>query len=87
MSYVLESKNVVIRKPHKCWGCGREFEKGSKLTFFKEVDAGDFKYSYWCKTCMTYSKSNMGTDEGIEFGDLKYEDPEGWEEVRKEIEG
>lgn len=86
MGDILENKNVKTRKQHNCWGCCRTFEPGSDMRYIKEVEEGDFKTSYWCKTCDEYSKRNHGTDEGIAFGELRSEDPDGWESVRKEIE-
>jgi hypothetical protein len=82
----LSDKNVKIRKPQKCWGCGREFKPGTKLTYVKAVDGGQFYSAYWCPVCQKYWIENMGSEDGINFGELKSEDAEGWESIRKSIE-
>ncbi|MFV5913324.1 hypothetical protein [Bacillus cereus] len=80
---VLDCKNVKIRKARHCWGCARKFEKGNTLQVVKSVDDDGFNSTYWCKTCNEYWDKNMNRDDEIGFGDLKSEDPEVWEEIRK----
>ena len=83
---ILESKDVITKKEHNCFGCGRKFSKGSKLNFTKSVDGGEFSSAYWCKTCQEYWERNMKYCDEIGYGELKSEDFEGWEIIRKEIE-
>ena len=48
MADVLSQKDVKTRKEHKCFGCGRKFEKGSILSRVTSVDGGQISTSYWC---------------------------------------
>jgi hypothetical protein len=82
----LENKDVITRKEHCCFGCGRKFPKGSKLNFSKTVDGGEFSSAYWCKTCSEYWYKYMSGYDEIGFGELKSEDSEGWERTRNEVE-
>lgn len=84
---VLEDKTVVTRKEHHCFGCGRKFLKGSKLHYVKSIDGSDFSSAYWCSVCDEYWIRYMQYDDEIGYGELKSEGAEGWEEIRKEIEG
>lgn len=47
---LLRQKNVITRKPHVCFGCGREFGKGTPMSFevWKDVDINS---AYLCETC------------------------------------
>ncbi len=83
---ILVSKDVITKKEHNCWGCGRKFPKGSKLTFVKGVDSGEFASAYWCQTCNEYWNRNMSYDDEIGYGELKSEDFRVWEIIRKEVE-
>ena len=83
---VLENRVVKIRKKQKCFGCAREFSPKAELQLIVDVDNGDFSRTYWCKTCREYWAKTMGFDDEILMGDLKAEDPEGWEEIRKRTE-
>jgi hypothetical protein len=83
----LSDKKVKIRKPQKCWGCGREFPKGSILRYIKNVDGGVFSSVYWCDTCQEYWDEYMESDDECSMGELRREDAERWEETRKQIEG
>ena len=50
---VLDSRKVIIRKPQNCWGCRREFPKGTELVYVKLVDADGFSSCYWCPVCVS----------------------------------
>lgn len=87
MTDFLQNKSVTTRKAHKCWGCGREFPKGSDLRYIVSVDQGEFGSSYWCEVCdECWNRQGYDTDDGINMGDMRHNDPEAWEECRKEIE-
>lgn len=47
----LQYKLVTIRKPHKCFGCLRKFEPGSKMFYWFGVDGSDHNSGYACETC------------------------------------
>jgi hypothetical protein len=83
----LTDKKVKIRKSQKCWGCGREFPKGSTLRYVKGVDGGVFGFAYWCDTCQEYWNEYMEDNDTCGMGELKKENVERWEETRKQIEG
>lgn len=84
---VLMDKLVKTRKPHRCWGCSREMRPGSMMRCKSTVDACGFMSSYFCVVCDEYmSIHGFRDDEWIRGGELKENDPEGWEEVRKDIE-
>jgi len=84
---ILENKDVKTNKEHCCFGCSRKFPKGTVLNYNKTVDGGVISSAYWCKTCMEYWKRYMENGDEIGYGDLKYEDTENWEQLKKEIEG
>lgn len=83
---ILEDKIITTRKTHKCFGCAREFKPKSKLQLLVHVDSGDFSKTYWCETCRKYWQKFMSHDDEIFMGDLKREDFERWEQIRKELE-
>ena len=71
MSTVLQNKKVTIRKPHRCWGCLREFPSKTEMIMNVTVDTVPFT-SYWCKTCEKIIH-DIGWDEfedGIGKGEL-----------------
>ena len=86
MDYLV-NKDVITRKEHCCFGCGRKFPKGTKLIYSKAVNNVEFSSVYWCKTCSTYWNKYMTGYDEIGYGELKSEDTEGWESIRNEIEG
>ena len=82
---ILDVRQVVTRKPHRCWGCGRRFPPGSSLQRVTDVEHGQFSRLYWCDVCREIlAKYHHG--DGFEMGDLKDEDPD-WEAIRERLEG
>lgn len=51
MITTLEWRKVTIRKPHRCWGCRRLYEKGQQLYYWSCVEDGRFGHGYTCDTC------------------------------------
>jgi len=84
MSGTIASKTVVTRKPCKCWGCAREFPKGTKMDRVTCVDGGEIFAVKWCATCQQWLNEN-DDGEGVEFGFLRGE--EDWQKLRKELDG
>lgn len=80
---VLTDKIVTTRKLHYCHGCAREMPIGSRLKKTALVDAGEFQSSYWCDTCVDYWAEYMTDDDSINMGDLRNNDPRGWEEFHR----
>ncbi len=83
---VLRQKKVKTRKTHKCFGCGREFKKGSILTNLVHTDQSEIQSNYWCEVCRIYWNRHMHYDDTIFFGELKSEDENRWDAIRKEVE-
>ena len=82
----LRNKTVTIRKEHYCYGCSRKMPVGTKMQYIVGVDNGDLRSSYWCDICQEYWGEYQRYDDECEFGGLKSNDPEGWEEIREESE-
>jgi hypothetical protein len=66
------SKLVKTRKPHKCWGCGDNLPVGQLATSCTSFEDGVMT-TYWCYVCDSYWKEHMDDSDGINEGDLKYE--------------
>jgi hypothetical protein len=69
---VLGRKIVFTRKPHICFGCGREFPKGANMERSCVVDGGVAWTCYLCQTCIDIS-SEMRYDDEFCYGDLREE--------------
>lgn len=71
MADIIAHKYVKTRKPHDCFGCAREFPKGSILKRNTVVDSGDIYTAYICPDCEDYLDSADYTGEEFCFGDLR----------------
>ena len=86
MSY-MEAKQVVIRKPRRCWGCCREFPAGSSLRRVKLANSDGWVTAYWCAVCCeVLAQPGYLYEDEYEMGDLIDNDPQ-WETIRSEVEG
>ena len=84
---ILTDKSVKTRRAHRCHGCRGEIAAGSVARYKVTVDNGDFCSGYFCNVCIEYmSRLIFDGDDGICEGELKENDPEGWEVVRLELE-
>lgn len=72
MIKTLRYKTVTIRKPHVCFGCGRQFEPPCKMISAADVDCGTVNSYYLCATC-AYIVSDMQDGDGFCYGDLRDE--------------
>ena len=72
MSAILRYDPVIIRKPHICFGCGREFEPPVKMISAASADGGTVQSYYLCETCDTIV-SRMRWDDEYGFGELREE--------------
>lgn len=72
MYEMLRYKIVTIRKPHICFGCGRNFEPPCKMIFSESVDCGTVDSYYLCRTCDDII-SDMKYDDEFGYGGLKDE--------------
>lgn len=86
MSDMLVDKKVKLRKPCKCFGCGRAYKKGETIRKTVMVDNGEFNRTAWCEVCTAYWNKFMDYDDFICFGELKENDPDNWEKIRLEKE-
>lgn len=85
MGNFIKSKQVKTRKEHSCFGCGRKFPKGSKLTASTSSDFDGIQTTYWCNVCLEYWSRYMETNDEIMFGELRSEDKNGWEKVKEDV--
>ena len=69
MAEVIGQKTVKTRKDHVCFGCGRNFPKGTLMERSCVIDNGLWT-SYLCPTCKKISASLEYGDE-YGFGDLR----------------
>ena len=72
MGTILRYKYVTTRKPHICFGCGREFKPPVKMISAVSADGGTAQSYYLCKTCDTIV-SHMRWDDEYGFGELREE--------------
>jgi hypothetical protein len=86
MSELISSRDVVIRKPCRCSGCARTMQPGTPMNKATYRDGSEFGASAWCLVCQAYLDRHMDTHDEIGIGELKSEDPETWEAIRKELE-
>lgn len=79
MIEVLTSKMLIIRKPHKCFGCLKEIKKGERARYSVSVQDGRFAHVYLCEECDDYISDLDPRDyedgflEG-EIGDMRSEE-------------
>lgn len=72
MSEILRYDTVTIRKPHVCFGCGRELRPPCKMISAACADGGTVNSYYLCQTCDKISSEMRYWDE-YGFGDLRNE--------------
>ena len=72
MIYLLNSRLVKTRKPHKCFGCDRVFPAGTIMELSSVVDDGTLFGSYLCDTCLEIV-SDFPLGEEFCRGDLRDE--------------
>lgn len=84
--YIIAIKNVITRKEHNCFGCARKMPKGTTMQLATSVDGGVISTERWCSVCQAYWSKHMEYGDEIGYGDLRFGDPEGWEQIRETIE-
>ena len=52
MSELISRKAVITRKPHRCWGCTKEFPVKTSMERVTSKDMGKISTGYWCDSCM-----------------------------------
>ena len=58
MNTVLTEKIVRTRKPHNCWGCLREFPRGTRM-WLNVIDEKPLTTYYYCMTCTALLQEGM----------------------------
>jgi hypothetical protein len=81
----IEEFKVKTRKGHRCVGCGRRLPSGTEMKINKYVMEDEIRNDYWCKTCQKYADKYMQGE--YEFLPGEFKSGEGWEKIRKEVEG
>ena len=79
MTQYLKEKEVCIRKPHRCFGCGTVHQKGDQMEYNVQINDGHFINFYLCEPCSTYwaykidwsDCEGLGPSEIWEFDDYK----------------
>lgn len=69
---VVGRKIVLTRKPHRCFGCAREFTNGTKMERSCVVDGGEAWTCYLCSTCIDICREMKYWDE-FGYADLRDE--------------
>lgn len=71
MHITLKYKEVKIKKPRLCCGCGNEFDIGKFMFYIVCVDDAELNTSYWCETCEAYLNTGVDADYGISQFEFK----------------
>ncbi len=72
MTTILRYKYVTTRKPHICFGCGRNILSPARMASIAYADGGTAKSYYLCKTCDAIT-SRMDNWDEYGFGELREE--------------
>jgi len=70
---VLDTKHVITKKPHECWGCGGTIPIGRKVERQSQADEGRVFSVYTCEICdmfMNHPDFDFDNMEYIRPGDL-----------------
>lgn len=86
MSEILHWQERTIRKPHGCWGCGKEYPAGTVMIHAAYTDGGQAYGCYWCHTCEEYMRRYFEIGDECGQDEIYDNDPEGWEALQKELE-
>lgn len=71
MAEIIAHKYVKTRKPHHCFGCAREFPKGSILNREAVADGETVFTAYICPDCEDYLHSKDYEGDEFCYGDLR----------------
>lgn len=72
MSAILRHKYVTTRKPHICFGCGRNILSPARMASMAYADGGTAESYYLCMTCDAIT-SRMDSYDEYGFGELREE--------------
>lgn len=68
MIKTINEKIVIVRKSHVCFGCGREFPKGTEMKYSFQTDGSGAFGSYLCSTCQKVEEKLINQCGYIEYG-------------------
>lgn len=83
---LIRNGHSKTRKEHRCWGCSRRFPAGTILAYTVSTDMGCIGTAFFCPVCEAYSSEDVRDDDTFGAGELRRNDPEGWEETRQRVE-
>lgn len=86
MSDILRWQKIKTRKPHICFGCGQKYPAGTMMTSAAYADSGTVDGCYWCQTCEEYMSRYFEFGDETGYGEIRSNDREGWEALKKELE-
>ena len=86
MSTIIHWNSVKIRKPHRCFGCGKEYQSGSAMTNAAYTNNGTIHTAYWCPVCAEYMNRYFQFGEECSYRDIYDNDRQGWESLKSEME-
>lgn len=69
MAEAIGRKIVTTKKPHICFGCGREFPRGTKMERSCMIDGTAWTF-YLCPTCIEIT-STMHWGDDFGYSDLR----------------
>lgn len=72
MTTILRYKYVTTRKPHICFGCGRNILSPARMASVAYADGGTVMSYYLCKTCDAIV-AHMDSYDEYGFGELREE--------------
>lgn len=79
----IHSKKVIIRKEHRCCGCGEKYKIGEELEASVWVDEGRIYTTYLCKICNGFLDSLPMSERPDEWDMFTLSDWDGYEEFKK----
>lgn len=85
MSNLLDSRIVLTRKPHRCSGCLAEIAPKTRVSCLTATDCSKLFSYYLCLVCEEYCDKHFAFGDTFLTGEIRANDPEGWEAVRDEI--
>ncbi|MFA5378726.1 MAG: hypothetical protein WC455_23440 [Dehalococcoidia bacterium] len=85
MSDIVSSKIVKTRKPCRCFFCAELYPKGTTMRGTVSVDGGEISYEHVCDVCDAYIRKYWHYGDECGYGEIKENDPEGWEEIKASL--
>ncbi len=81
-----KNKIVKTRKPHICWGCAEEYQRGTMMQYVVNVIGKKLVTTYWCEVCQDVIRDWKVKDRReIDQGDIKKKDPKLWKKSKKKM--